>query len=74
LNTTESEQLLTLVKRLPKEFHCALIVIEHDMHFIDKICDRIVVLNHGVVIAQGTSSEIRKNPIVIEAYLGSVKK
>jgi branched-chain amino acid transport system ATP-binding protein len=74
LNTTESEQLLTLVKRLPQEFHCALIVIEHDMHFIDKICDRIVVLNHGVVIAQGTSSEIRKNSVVIEAYLGTVTK
>ncbi len=70
LNTTESEQLLTLVKRLPLEFNCALIVIEHDMQFINKICDRIVVLNHGEIIAQGNPCEIRKNPLVIEAYLG----
>jgi len=47
------------------------VVVEHDMSLIMRLCDRIQVLNYGRIIAEGTPTEIRTNPAVIEAYLGS---
>jgi ABC-type branched-subunit amino acid transport system ATPase component len=48
-----------------------VLVIEHDMTFISQVCDRVIVLNFGEVIAGGTVQEIKANPLVIEAYLGA---
>ena len=49
----------------------AVLVIEHHMGLIMEVCERIVVLNFGQMIAEGTPDEIRANPLVIDAYLGS---
>jgi branched-chain amino acid transport system ATP-binding protein len=70
MNDNETQQLLKLVRFVRDEFKIGILVIEHDMRFIMGLCERIYVLDHGQLIAEGTPSEIRANPKVIKAYLG----
>lgn len=70
MNDEETTQLLRLVKFIRDEYQIGILVIEHDMKFIMGLCDRIYVLDHGQLIAQGSPEEIRNNPEVIKAYLG----
>jgi branched-chain amino acid transport system ATP-binding protein len=59
-----------LIGRLRTEAGYTILVIEHDMHVVEKISDRVVALDHGVKIAEGSFDEVATNELVIEAYLG----
>jgi branched-chain amino acid transport system ATP-binding protein len=70
MNPQETEELMELIETIRKS-GVSILLIEHDMKLIMKISDRILVLDHGLKIAEGSPEEIRSNPSVIEAYLGS---
>ena len=70
MNPQESRELMDLIAAVRRDFDLTVLLIEHDMSVVMGISERIYVLDHGVLIAEGTPEEIRRNPRVIEAYLG----
>jgi branched-chain amino acid transport system ATP-binding protein len=71
LNEAESDELTAAIAALPGRLGCGVLVIEHDMRVIMGLCHRIQVLDHGVTISIGTPQEVRTDPAVIAAYLGT---
>ena len=70
MNPQETEELMKLISFIRKEFHLTILLIEHDMRLVMGICERIIVLDYGRTIAEGSPGDIRGNPAVIKAYLG----
>ena len=70
MNPTETAELLSCINTIRDTFHVAILLIEHDMSLVMRVCERIQVINFGQTIAAGLPSEIASNQEVIEAYLG----
>ncbi|MDA7948549.1 MAG: ABC transporter ATP-binding protein [Hyphomicrobiaceae bacterium] len=74
MNETESDTLLDMLAMLPEKRNCGMLIIDHDMPLIMRLCHRLHVLASGRTIAEGDIDTVRQHPAVIEAYLGSDAK
>jgi len=70
MNPHETHEITELIGKLREDAGYSILVIEHDMHVVEGISDRVVALDHGVKIAEGLFDEVATHPLVIEAYLG----
>jgi len=70
MNPAETHEMTELIGRLRTDGGYTILVIEHDMHVVEGISDRVVALDHGVKIAEGSFEQVATNELVVEAYLG----
>ena len=71
MNANETTELLGFIRDIQSRYALTIVVVEHDMSLIMRLCDRIQVLNYGQTICEGRPEQVRANPAVIEAYLGT---
>ncbi len=70
MNLKETYELMDFLREIKEHWHIAILLIDHDMHFVMNLSEKIIVMDYGKKIAEGTPSEIKENPLVIKAYLG----
>ena len=70
MNPNETHEVTEVIGRLRDELSLAILVIEHDMHVVEGISDRVVALDHGVKVTEGTFEHVANHPAVVEAYMG----
>jgi branched-chain amino acid transport system ATP-binding protein len=74
MNPQETHELAQTIRRIHKDFQLTIFLVEHDMHLVMDLCERLQVINYGRLLAEGDPSKVRANPEVVAAYLGSPDK